>query len=259
MMIMNMLAAYNLLKCKPIHHYILMMSAPLLLLAAGCGQNVTEQQARQADSTRKAVGVQQEQYMLRDGVVVDLANDIIYVSSTDARVEAVELGTGKTRWRSPVAAKPIDIIGNRLIVHVAPGGKGNTLTLAEYRTSDGGQLSTSTLTLPEGVNSYIRNYGKGFLYIRPFRIDNESVLTWSYYGGITRGDYDERKEKVKKAPAGAYKIGGLPGIFNEMKMSDLPKNYRSNTILVAGEKKIKGKRGRQFYSSNKRHVLVSWI
>jgi len=252
-MIRNVLTLRHLPKCKRLHLYILTIAISLLLVTTGCSKLAIE---RQSESIKV---FQKQQYILRDGVVVDLVNDFVYVSGADARIEAIELSTGKAIWKNSVSAKPIGIIGKRLLVHVAPSGKGNMLTLSEYKASDGGLLSSSTLTLPKGVNSYIRNYGKGFLDILPYTISKEFVLTWSYYGGITRGDHDEGKDGVKKAPAGAYKVGASPKIsYNKIKMSDLPKNFRSNNIFVTGNKKVKSKRGQQFYSSDKRHILVSW-
>lgn len=200
----------------------------------------------------------QDKYLMRDGVVVDLSKDTIYITNPEVQIEALDLKSGEAKWKISLSAKPLGIINERLVIQVAPKGKGNTLTLAECQTNDGKELSRTTLDLPKGASSFVRNYGKGILNIRPYRIENETILSWAYNGGITQGDYDEKRDESQEIIEGAIKVGTGPGQYDDVNIKELPKDYKLNSILVPKNQKIDTKIGQQFISKDKRHILVSW-
>ena len=200
----------------------------------------------------------QDKYLMRDGVVVDLSKDTIYITNPEVQIEALDLESGKAKWKISLSAKPLGIINERLVIQVAPKGKGNTLTLAEYRTNDGKELSRTKLDLPKGASSFVRNYGKGILNISPYRIENETILSWAYNGGIIQGDYDEKRDETQEIFEGAIKVGTEPGQYDEVNIKELPKDYKLNSILASKNQKINSKIGQQFISIDKRHILISW-
>jgi hypothetical protein len=73
-------------------------------------------------------------FELRDGVVVDPDRQEMYLMNPGGGIDAVTLADGSILWSTKEAAKPLALVGNRLVTLANPAGTSNELKFVIFNT-----------------------------------------------------------------------------------------------------------------------------
>lgn len=147
--------------------------------------------------------------LLRDGVIVDPAANTAYVAAPDQNVRAVDLATGAPRWSSANAAKPLALLGNRVLAQVEPtASTQNRLELAVLSSRQGTVIRRATRALPAGVRASVGETLRGTFRALARPEDGTALVTWEYRpafprGVVPRGEDEAEAERDVRAPAPA--------------------------------------------------------
>jgi hypothetical protein len=230
-------------------------------------------------------------FPLYPGTIVDPARNVAYLMSDKGGIAKVDLATGHELWHSKDAAKPLVLgpAGQRLIGHVQPAPNANHLAVAVLNTADGrvfekpdGSKMQTAIPLPPGVRPSIAETPSGqFSTVARFE-DGKALVTWRSTGRPRRGVPPGVEEKlqprakgstpeVPKAAQPATKSGAVlmdltsggvspvnpaegavPGIAPAPEAA----GTKWRAMEVTGDDRIPDFQGPQFYSADKRHVLV---
>ena len=90
---------------------------------------------------------------LSDGVVVDGARSIAYVMHPQGGVEALDLQSGSSLWRSSEAERPLALAGDLLIAQGRPGEHGELRIVALDVLHKGAGSAEADLPMPAGVRA----------------------------------------------------------------------------------------------------------
>src|SRR5688572_2191690 len=96
----------------------------------------------------------QQRVALREGILVHPTQNVAYVMTPEGGVAAVELGSGAVRWTSSAAAKPLALVGNRLVSQVEPktAAAKDNLELAVLNVQErGATIVRNAADLPDNV------------------------------------------------------------------------------------------------------------
>jgi len=192
------------------------------------------------------------QFLLKDGVVVDQNRDAIYISNKESMVQGLDALTGKSKWKSRVKGRPLFISGNRLFVQVRKDKPVSELEIVELNLDrDAVVEGETTLQLPKTVSNVFMESPEGAFYINLYMVKEDVILEWAYRHYIGGAYMDENERQKEK---GYFYFDGS---FNPVKFSDLPKNFKKNPISPSRKDGIVEASGQQFFSADKKHILVS--
>jgi hypothetical protein len=108
-----------------------------------------------------------------------------WVVGAAGKVEALDLATGKVRWSSAEAGRPLALVGRRLAMAVAEQGKANTLRLILVDEKGKKTWQSQPMAFPEGVVV-------GRLLTSTLWSDGAHLyLPWRGRSGFGRGRFDE--------------------------------------------------------------------
>jgi hypothetical protein len=121
-------------------------------------------------------------FELGPGIVVSPSSSSVYVMADGARIEALDVGTGKVQWTSEAAEVPLAVVDDALVAMRAEGG----LTLIVLDSSDGterGQCGSLEVPVGAGIDQ-----GLGMRFDTHAEVDGDDVIVhWSvrtwYSGG----------------------------------------------------------------------------
>lgn len=140
----------------------------------------------------------QERIELREGVLVSPTEDTAYAMTPDGGIAAVDLFTGATKWTTKNAAKPLLLIGNRLLCQVQPAtlAQRDDLLLAALDVTQGGALiARGALDLPDDVNTSVTEtpFGRFAIAVKKLDADSASVK-WGFVAAAKRALSPESEE-----------------------------------------------------------------
>jgi len=204
---------------------------------------------------------------LLEGVVISPRQGVAYVMRSGG-IDAVNLATGKLRWRSDKAAKPLALVGERLIAQVAGSRKGNTLDLAVLDARNGASRDSIRIPLPEGVVASVVDTPAGSFRVRTNSTASELLVSWEATGvGVAAQGYVPAVDEGQAPVAGMEAVTGAAVLDMtaqkltikaepSVRLAESASIVRS-AIEELSSPAVAGIEGRQFLSADGRHVLVT--
>jgi hypothetical protein len=203
---------------------------------------------------------------LLEGVVVSPRQGIAYVMRSGG-IDAVNLATGKLRWRSDKAAKPLSLIGDRLIAQ-ADGRGGKALEIVALDARSGAARSSVRIPLPEGVVASVVDTPAGSFRVRTDSVASELVVRWEATGvGAAAQGYFPAEEEGQTPDAGLQAVSGeavldLGSKALTIKSEPNARLAQSAALVRSAMEElsspaVSGIEGRQLLSADGRHVLVT--
>lgn len=135
---------------------------------------------------------------LQSGVLVDPDSARVWLTHPDSAVEQVNVASGRTEWRSALAALPM-AVGEQSVLALREGAERGTLDYAVLARLDGQPVALDQLPLPGAVRALVEaRLGE--------RFDLKTVdggLRWTYRRELPQGallDADASAQKSGDAP-----------------------------------------------------------
>lgn len=146
-----------------------------LLLLSDCAP------AGQPPGDLGAEGENSPAFELSPGVVVDPDPSIVYLMRPESGIEAVDSASGKTIWRTTEIAKPLTVVGRRLVVQTQTARRAELLPIALLDVKDGSMTAeTLEIPLPPGVRALItQELGESFS-ARGWLESGDLIIAWTY-------------------------------------------------------------------------------
>jgi hypothetical protein len=157
----------------------------VLILATPIGS--TREFQREPGRSRSAATATRV-FELRHGVVIDAARGAVYVGEPKRGIDAVDLSTGRSLWRSAEAALPLALHGQLLAAQEEEAQPGPRLRIAVLDVEDGGRkVIDSAAALPADARALVADQ-----LGRSFRATAESdgngfLISWSYKETLVQG------------------------------------------------------------------------
>jgi len=202
---------------------------------------------------------------LRPGIVIDPAGKVAYAMTPEG-VAAIDLATGAKRWTSTAAAKPLAIVGNRLISQVAPSTRTNRLELAVLDRAQGTVAVRSSAELPAFVRVAVGQTLEGKFETDARLVANNAVVTWRFDAQPLRGIIDEPERGETNVAAEAQPAGAQRSAEGALQVNvttgavtpanaDLAGDTQERRWVVSGNEKVAGPT--QYESADGRHIIAS--
>lgn len=201
---------------------------------------------------------------LLEGVVISPRQGVAYVMRSGG-IDAVNLATGKLRWRSDKAAKPLALVGDRLIAQ-ADGRKALELVVLDARS--GAVRDSVRIPLPEGVVASVVDTPAGSFRVRTDSTASELVVRWEATGvGVAAQGYLPAEGEGQAPDAGVQAMTGeavLDMTSKALTIKAEPSVRLAESASLArsameelSSPAVAGIEGRQLLSADGRHVLVT--
>ena len=178
---------------------------------------------------------------------------------------AVDLASGKVQWRSDKGAKPIALVGDRLI---AQAENRHALELVAIDARSGASRESVRIPLPDGVKATVVDTAAGSFRVQAVSTGTELTVRWeSTAVGPAQGympAVEEGLEPAATAEQGGVMTGQAVLDATSMKVKAEPAVHRvqaaslvRSTIEELSSPAVSGVEGRQLLSADGRHVLVT--
>lgn len=202
---------------------------------------------------------------LGDGVVVDSARGVAYLSNRAGQMEAVELGRGKVLWSAGSPAKPLAADADRVIAQIESETAGG-LEIASFEAKSGkpGGMKTR-VDLPANVKAGLRDTpGKSFRTAAQLSEDG-LVVSWvatgasrddrarGYLPSVEEGGDPVAAAGTVERLAGSVRVDLDSGIAIEAQ-GPVAGSTQIETLPATA---VPGASGNLFASADGRHVLAS--
>jgi hypothetical protein len=230
-------------------------------------------------------------YPMQPGTILDPVRNVIYVMSDKGGVAKIDIATGREIWHSRDAGKPLALGpgGGRLLSQMHPTPNASHLGIAVLNVVDGqtitkpdGTKMQAAIALPPGVKPTIIATPSGQFSAAARLVNGKAVVTWKSSGrprrGLPPGVEEKLQPKAKtNAPGELLKTGHAPargGAFTidlgsgsvaaptageAAVVGQGPADADGSkwrAVEVTGDDVIAGFQGPQFYSVDKRDILV---
>lgn len=197
---------------------------------------------------------------LLEGVVLSPRLGIAYLMRPGGSIDAVNLASGKVRWRSDKAAKPLALVGDRLVAQ-AQGRGGNALDLVFLDARSGVSRDAVRIPLPEGVVATVVDTPAGSFRVRAESVATDLRVSWESTDTVAQGYLPADNEG--QAPEMAVVAGQAVLDLASLTVKDEPATRVAQSAALAGPAlqelsapAVKAQ-GRQLLSADGRHVLVT--
>jgi len=203
---------------------------------------------------------------LLDGVVISPRQGVAYVMRSGG-IDAVNLATGKLRWRSDKAAKPLSLVGDRLIAQ-ANGRGGKALEIVVLDARSGASRDSVRIPLPEGVVASVVDTPAGSFRVRTDNTASGMVVRWEATGvGVAAQGYVPAEEEGQAPGSGLEAVSGeavldMTSKVLTIKAEPSVRRTQSTSMVRSAMEElsspaVSGIEGRQLLSADGRHVLVT--
>lgn len=236
--------------------FILSLALPLfaILLLPGSSTGDTRS-ARPASSGDSAA--------LNEGVVVSPRHGFAYVMRPGGGLVAVNLASGKVQWRSDKGAKPVALLGDRLIAQADSKG-GKALELVAIDARSGAARESVRIPLPANVAATLVDTARGSFRVQVSSVGSELVVRWEATGtDAPLQGYLPYAEDGEQPSAGVV-TGEAVLEPASLKVKAEPAVRRADSASIArstleelSSPAVSGVEGRQILSADGRHVLVT--
>jgi hypothetical protein len=204
---------------------------------------------------------------LRSGLVINPALGLAYVMTPEGGIAGIELANGNTRWTSQAAAKPLGVVGNRLIAQVEPTAAANRLEVVALNAQSGGQpVARGISELPPGVRVSIGETLMGTFSAEARTVGGIVVIDWTFVPGSRRGMQDPADTAIAARPGqreaargpirGALRLNVSSGALTRLDTAQVSPPPRPRWVLPQGQK-ISSAAPTQYESVDGRHILAS--
>ena len=116
-------------------------------------------------------------FVLRDGVVIDIGSGSLVVMRPGGGIDALDASTGKLRWTSAEADRPLLAEGSRLLAQVATGDAELAVAVLDI-AENGRTLAKGTLHLPGGAVASIDDGPEHHFEVRATMTPDGALLAW---------------------------------------------------------------------------------
>jgi hypothetical protein len=211
---------------------------PLLLGTTGCVSS--------ADDTRP--------FSLGEGIVVDASRAAIYYADGQYALHKRATADGKLLWTSDKKGLPLAIVGGELLAHIAPekNGVGRLQWIDIDSGKAGGALQVE---LPDEVTASIGPQANAHFEITPELSGGQIKLHWRYSIQPMRGALLSESDAQPMLRMGIITLNA-DAKGAQSRSVDTDSAPRKMLVLGAQEQ-LSNQVGRQFRSSDDRHVLAS--
>lgn len=218
-----------------------------------------------AQAQPRAIGPAENSTALHDGVVISPKQGVAYVMRSGG-IHAVNLANGKVRWRSDKAAKPLALVGDRLIAQA--NGKGKALEIVALDARSGAARDSVRIPLPEGVMASVVDTPAGSFRVRTDSVATELVVRWEATGvGEAAQGYLPAEEEGQAPGGGLQAVSGeavldMGSKAMTIKAEPAVRIAQSASLVRSAMEElsspaVSGIEGRQLLSADGRHVLVT--
>jgi hypothetical protein len=203
-----------------------------------------------------------------DAAVVDSALlaprlGLAFVMRPGGGVEALDLASGAVRWRSDKAARPLALVGDRLVAQAEPGGPG-ALALVMLDTRNGVERSSARVPIDAAVTASTNDSAGTTFRAWADASGSQLAVSWehsSLSGGASQGYLPAASEGQTPSVGGgeaSFTVQGSSLQLEEVNALS-PTVERSVRRAALEEVSVAAVRssGRQLLSADGRHVLVS--
>lgn len=198
---------------------------------------------------------------LLEGVVLSPRLGIAYLMRPGGSIDAVNLASGKVRWRSDKAAKPLALVGDRLVAQAQGQGR-NALDLVFLDARSGVSRNSVRIPLPEGVVATVADTAAGSFRVRAESVASDLRVSWESTGSEVAQGYLPAEDEGQ-APALAVVSGEAVLDLASLTVKEAPATRVAQSASLAGASlqelsapAVKAQ-GRQLLSADGRHVLVT--
>jgi hypothetical protein len=203
---------------------------------------------------------------LHDGVVVDPASQTAFVMRPEGGIDALDLASGRVRWSSRAAERPLMMVDGLLVAQAAPGER-REFVLVALAPAGGAERRRFTVDLPEGVQARVAAGPAQAFKLRTFVTGGAPIVAWTFESRPLRGvapgreapTLGQQQASLARAAAaapeteGAVQVDVSAGRAVPVSIDpEQPAAARSQLAAVAG-----AAGSRRFASIDERHVLVS--
>ncbi len=138
-------------------------------------------------------------FELRAGVIIDPDRQLAYVMSPEGETVAVDLADGTEAWSTPQAAKPLALVGNRLVGQAPPSDAGNDLEIVVLDAEEQGRgVVAETIDLPAGVQVAIDETLNSSFVADARVFAGDAAVFWEYAERLVQGIPPE--EEIRGMP-----------------------------------------------------------
>ncbi|HEX5758213.1 MAG TPA: PQQ-binding-like beta-propeller repeat protein [Thermoanaerobaculia bacterium] len=190
---------------------------------------------------------------------------LAYVMRPGGGIVAIELASGKVRWRSDLAAKPLALDGDRLVAQAQ--SRDNALDLVVLDARSGAARGTMRMALPAGVAASVVDTPAGSFRVQAAREASGLVVRWESVAAAGAGPAQGYLPAVNEAQAPSVSPTVITGAAvldltaPSMRMQAEPSvvTGKSPTLKRASLEELRAETGagRQFLSVDGRHYLVT--
>ena len=196
----------------------------------------------------RAVAQSDTAVTLREGLIVHPSRETAYVMTPEGGVAAVDLRSGRPRWSTRSAAKPLALVDDQLAAQVEPRARTNRLEIVSLNAAGRGvgQVKRrSVLDLPARVQVAIGETKGSTFTTHAHRAGTDVVVAWTFIG-------EDRTER------GAVRHDVRRGRLAHMDSlpAQLEHAARANWMVTPAER-IAGAAPTQYLSADRRYVLAS--
>jgi len=223
-----------------------------------------------------ALDLPEDGALLADQVVFDRSSSTLYLAAPDG-LTARRLGDGERLWLNPDGGRPLGLSGDALVVLAGSGDQVHYLD-----PDDGRLLDAIELDWPEGVQGLIEDRPNQQFRARLYADGSGDVLVWSYQRRELRGapavagiNRDLNRPAISADQPGAATaaqsdsgdaaiVVSLQGALSLSRgraratplADEVLEQLPAAVAVELSEAQVPGE-GRQFLSTDQRHVLVS--
>ena len=200
---------------------------------------------------------------LLEGVVLSPRHGFAYVMRPGGGLVAVNLANGKVSWRSEKGAKPVAIVGDRLIAQADSKG-GKALELVALDARSGAARESVRIPLPEGVVATLVDTAKGSFRVQATGVGSELTVRWEATGvdSPLQGYLPYAEDGETQGPSVTAGEALLDASSLAVKAEPSVRVTGSAAIARAALEELSapavaGAPGRQMLSADGRHVLAT--
>ncbi|HET7437468.1 MAG TPA: hypothetical protein VFN10_22380 [Thermoanaerobaculia bacterium] len=212
------------------------------------------------------------QQRLREGLIIDGARNTAYVMTPNGGIAAVNLLTGNVQWKSETAAKPLGLVGTRLVSQVEPktAAEVNMLTIAVLDVQQRGAMITrKAMKLPANVRAAVAGAMNGRFSAVATGSGSNAVITWTYTpipqlrGMPELPEETLEREQAAAAPkaaskpmSGSMRMNLRSGAMSVMRNAEAARAIATPTWVIPASQ-IDASPATQYESADGRHILTS--
>jgi hypothetical protein len=203
---------------------------------------------------------------LHDGVVVDPASRTAFVMNPEGGIDAVDVASGKVRWQSRAAARPLMMVDGLLLAQAQPGDR-REFVLVALAPAGGDERRRFTVDLPEGIQARVAAGPAQAFKLRTFAAGGASIVAWTFESRPLRGVTPGRERPtLGQEPAALARVAAAPETEGAVQVDvsagrAVPVAFDPDDTQAVARSELAALAGaagsRRLASVDERHVLVS--